>query len=110
TMGYLHDGHVSLIRHARRRVGRQGRVVVSVYVNPTQFAPREDLRNYPRDLARDRRLCREAGVDLFFAPGDAEMYPGGASGAFSTWVVEDQLSRRMEGGSRPTHFRGVTTV
>ena len=106
TMGYLHDGHISLVHRARREVGPRGRVAVSIYVNPTQFAPHEDLARYPRDLARDRRLCREAGVDLLFVPGDASMYPPG----FSTYVVEENLSRRMEGVSRPTHFRGVTTV
>lgn len=110
TMGYLHEGHLSLVRRARRRVGRQGRVVVSVYVNPTQFGPREDLASYPRDLARDKRLCRAAGVDVMFVPDDAQMYPPAAEAAFSTYVVEESLARRMEGASRPTHFRGVTTV
>ena len=75
TMGYLHAGHLSLVECARRHVGPQGRVVVSIYVNPTQFAPSEDLSRYPRDLARDIRLCRAAGVDVIFAPSDAEMYP-----------------------------------
>jgi pantoate--beta-alanine ligase len=109
TMGYLHEGHLSLVRRARQRVGRQGQVVLSIYVNPTQFAPTEDLSRYPRDFARDIRLCREVGVDLVFAPQDTEMYPAG-KGAFSTYVVEQRLSRGMEGTSRPTHFRGVTTV
>jgi pantoate--beta-alanine ligase len=106
TMGYLHRGHVSLMEEARRLVGAAGKVVVSIYVNPTQFAPSEDLANYPRDFARDRRLCLEAGVDVLFAPSDAGMYPPG----FSTYVVEEVLSRSMEGVSRPTHFRGVATV
>jgi pantoate--beta-alanine ligase len=110
TMGYLHDGHLSLVRRARQAVGKAGRVVVSIYVNPTQFGPREDLKKYPRDLERDRRLCREAGVDVLFVPTDAEMYPPGEGTGFSTWVIEDSLSKVMEGRSRPTHFRGVTTV
>lgn len=110
TMGCLHDGHLSLVRRARKAVGPAGKVVVSIYVNPAQFAPTEDLANYPRDLARDQQLCRSAGVDVIFLPGDAEMYPGKATGDYSTYVVEEQLSRGMEGASRPTHFRGVTTV
>lgn len=110
TMGYLHEGHLSLVRRARRAVGRNGKVVVSIYVNPTQFSPKEDLSKYPRDLKRDLSLCRKVGVDLVFAPSDVEMYPGQANGHFSTHVVEESLSRYMEGRSRPTHFRGVTTV
>ena len=110
TMGYLHAGHLSLVERARRCVGRRGQVVVSIYVNPTQFSPQEDLSRYPRDLAHDTRLCREAQVDLIFAPDDKQMYPRGGSGAFSTFVNEDSLSRGMEGQSRPTHFRGVTTI
>lgn len=110
TMGYLHEGHLSLVREARRRVGPRGVVVVSIYVNPTQFVPTEDLTRYPRDFARDRALCRAAGVDVIFAPTDAGMYPGKAEGRYSTFVVEGSLSRHMEGKSRPTHFRGVTTV
>ena len=110
TMGYLHAGHVSLMARARRLVGRRGKVVVSIYVNPTQFGPREDFSRYPRDLARDSALCRAAGVDVVFAPGDAEMYPRGGAEGYSTYVVEESLSRGMEGASRPTHFRGVTTV
>ena len=106
TMGYLHDGHLSLVHRARQAVGAKGRVVVSIYVNPSQFGPKEDLSRYPRDFARDRRLCREAGVDLIFAPRDEEMYPPG----FSTWVDEEVLSLDLEGRSRPGHFRGVTTV
>ncbi len=110
TMGYLHAGHMSLVQEARRRVGPRGMVVVSIYVNPTQFAPHEDLSRYPRDLPRDRRLCREAGVDVIFAPSDVTMYPGQAEGLYSTYVNEEVLSRGMEGVSRPTHFRGVTTI
>ena len=110
TMGYLHAGHLSLVSHARRWAGRQGKVIVSIYVNPTQFGPREDFSRYPRDFSRDAQLCREAGVDFIFAPSDQEMYPGRSEGRYSTYVVEEQLSRGMEGASRPTHFRGVTTV
>ena len=110
TMGYLHAGHLSLVHRARRLVGRRGKVVVSIYVNPTQFGPQEDLSRYPRDLARDARLCRQAGVDVIFAPDDKQMYPRDGADAFSTFVVEEGLSRGMEGKSRPTHFRGVTTV
>jgi len=125
TMGYLHAGHLSLVREARKPVGKGGGVVVSIYVNPAQFAPTEDLAKYPRDLKRDLKLCREAGVDVVFTPNDAEMYQRLECGdmsplskrrhvdavqSFSTYVVEEQLSQAMEGASRPTHFRGVTTV
>jgi pantoate--beta-alanine ligase len=110
TMGYLHEGHLSLVRRARQIVGPRGTVVVSIYVNPTQFGPKEDLSRYPRDFARDRKLCRAAGVDVIFAPTDREMYPADHGEEFSTYVVEESLSRGLEGASRPTHFRGVTTV
>jgi pantoate--beta-alanine ligase len=110
TMGYLHDGHLSLVREARRRVGPDSKVVVSIYVNPTQFAPTEDLAKYPRDLQRDLKMCRAEGVDAVFTPDDAEMYPGKKQNHYSTYVVEENLARVMEGASRPTHFRGVTTV
>ena len=110
TMGYLHDGHLSLVRESRRRVGNSGKVVVSIYVNPTQFAPTEDLSRYPRDLKRDLANCRNAGVDVVFVPTDAGMYPSKATGDYSTYVVEETLAGRMEGAARPTHFRGVTTV
>jgi len=110
TMGYLHDGHMSLVRAARKRVGKNGVVVVSIYVNPTQFAPTEDLSKYPRDLKRDLQMCRAEGVDVVFTPGDAEMYPGKTEGKYSTYVVEENLGRVMEGAARPVHFRGVTTV
>ena len=110
TMGYLHDGHLSLVREARKRVSQNGVVVVSIYVNPTQFAPTEDLSKYPRDLKRDLQMCRAEGVDVVFTPGDAEMYPGKAEGKYSTYVVEENLGRVMEGAARPVHFRGVTTV
>jgi pantoate--beta-alanine ligase len=110
TMGYLHAGHLSLVRRARQLVGRNGKVVVSIYVNPTQFGPREDFSRYPRDLQQDMRLCRAESTDVVFAPSDKEMYPGIIEGRFSTFVAEEKLSRGMEGGARPTHFRGVTTI
>jgi pantoate--beta-alanine ligase len=110
TLGYLHAGHLSLAHVARRHAGQGGKVVVSIYVNPTQFAPTEDLSKYPRDLKRDLRLCREAGVDTVFVPTDDTMYPGKANGGYSTYVAEELLARGMEGGARPTHFKGVTTV
>jgi len=106
TMGFLHLGHLSLVQRARRLVGESGKVVVSIYVNPTQFGPKEDFSRYPRDFTRDASLCRKEGVDVIFAPGNEEMYPG----EYSTYVIEEQLSRGMEGTSRPTHFRGVTTI
>ena len=110
TMGYLHAGHLSLVKRARQAVGKNGRLVVSIYVNPTQFAPKEDLSKYPRDLKRDLKLLRELNVDVVFTPSDVEMYPGKSENRFSTYVVEEKLSQTMEGASRPTHFRGVTTV
>ncbi len=118
TMGYLHAGHLSLVREARQRVGKKGVVVVSIYVNPTQFAPTEDLAQYPRDLKRDLKMCHAVGVDIVFTPSDTEMYPGrqnrkseiGNRKSFSTYVVEENLGRGMEGAARPVHFCGVTTV
>lgn len=110
TMGYLHAGHLSLMKRARELVGKRGKVAVSIYVNPTQFGPKEDLSSYPRDLKRDLKLCRREGVDVVFAPGDDEMYPRKAEGLYSTYVVEERLSQDMEGASRPGHFRGVATV
>ena len=107
TMGYLHEGHFSLLRRAKKECDI---CVVSIYVNPTQFGPTEDLSRYPRDFTRDARLCREAGVDVIFFPSDEQMYPGKAAGLYSTYVVEEVLSRSMEGAARPTHFRGVTTI
>ena len=85
---------------------------MSIYVNPTQFAPTEDFSKYPRDLKRDLKLLRECGVDVVFTPKDAEMYPDRSAvpTGFSTYVIEENLSQRMEGASRPAHFRGVTTV
>jgi pantoate--beta-alanine ligase len=111
TMGCLHEGHLSLVRRGRRLAGPKGRVVVSIYVNPTQFGPQEDFARYPRDLRRDAKLCRTEGVDVIFAPNDAQMYPANNTEAgFSTYVVEERLADVMEGISRPNHFRGVATV
>lgn len=109
TMGYLHDGHLSLVKKARQMVKPEGIVVVSIFVNPLQFGPKEDLANYPRDLQRDKELCKEAGVDVLFMPESEQLYPTTGS-TFSTYVVEEVLSKGMEGASRPGHFRGVTTV
>lgn len=103
TMGYLHEGHLSLVRAARRE---NTHIVVSIFVNPTQFAPNEDLARYPRDEERDLALLEREGVDGVFAPGGGEMYAQG----FSTYVTVEGLTGRLEGASRPTHFRGVTTV
>ena len=103
TMGYLHEGHLSLARRAREECAS---VVVSIFVNPTQFAPTEDLDAYPRDLARDLRLLEEIGVDLVWTPTSEVMYPQ----SFQTWVTVEELTQVLEGASRPTHFRGVTTV
>jgi len=103
TMGYLHEGHLSLVRHAKRAAAS---VVASIFVNPSQFAPSEDLTAYPRDLDRDLKLLEAEGVDLVFVPTVEEMYPNG----FDTWVDVEELTQRLEGASRPTHFRGVATV
>lgn len=104
TMGALHEGHASLIRAARRDTDL---VVVSIFVNPTQFGPSEDYTRYPRNMEADRLICREAGADLIFAPTDEEMYPNGLE---STFVEVKALTRNLEGACRPTHFRGVATV
>jgi pantoate--beta-alanine ligase len=104
TMGALHEGHVALMRKAR---DQGAAVVVSVYVNPTQFGPQEDFKQYPRDLEADERLCHREQVDAVFAPSDAEMYPAGNT---ATWVEETELAQWLEGGRRPGHFRGVCTV
>ena len=103
TMGYLHDGHLSLVRRARAECAS---VVASVFVNPSQFAPNEDLADYPRDLDRDVGLLEEAGTDLVLAPPVESLYPEG----FDTWVTVERLTERLEGASRPTHFRGVATI
>jgi pantoate--beta-alanine ligase len=103
TMGFLHEGHLSLLRAARAAADV---VVVSIFVNPTQFGPREDFKSYPRDLKGDLDLCRKERVDAIFAPATKDIYPRG----FSTFVEETDLSRVLCGASRPGHFRGVATV
>ena len=103
TMGFLHAGHMSLVRKAR---AENKTVVVSIYVNPTQFGPKEDLSKYPRDLPRDLAMLEKEGADVVFFPADKEMYPAG----YDTWVTVDNLTKPLEGDYRPTHFRGVTTV
>lgn len=103
TMGFLHEGHASLMREARLR----GDVLVlSIFVNPTQFGAGEDFESYPRDLRRDSEIARECGVDIIFVPEAREMYPAG----YQTWVNVDTVSLPLCGASRPGHFRGVTTV
>jgi len=104
TMGALHEGHLSLIRNAREH---DAVVVVSIYVNPTQFGPEEDFKHYPRDLESDSRICERENVDIVFAPSDEEMYPGGK---VTTWIEETKLAKRFEGEKRPGHFCGVCTV
>jgi pantoate--beta-alanine ligase len=103
TMGALHEGHLSLVRAARDDCDV---VVASIFVNPAQFGPAEDLEAYPRDLERDAELASEAGVDLLFVPPVDELYPPG----FQSWVEVQELGRILEGASRPNHFRGVATV
>jgi pantoate--beta-alanine ligase len=103
TMGALHEGHLSLVRAAQQECAP---VVVSLFVNPTQFAPHEDLAKYPRQMERDRELLEELQVDYLFAPSPEQMYPGG----FRTRVEVQDLGDRYEGKSRPGHFRGVATV
>ena len=103
TMGAFHDGHLALLRAARERCDV---VVVSLFVNPAQFGPGEDLAGYPRDEERDATLAEEAGVDILFAPSAEEVYPAG----FSTWVDPGPLATLLEGAARPGHFRGVATV
>jgi pantoate--beta-alanine ligase len=106
TMGALHRGHASLIDRARKLAGPQGTVIVTIFVNPTQFGPREDLSRYPRPFADDRKLAEDHGADAIFHPSAAEMYPPD----FSTWVDEERVSLPLCGASRPGHFRGVCTV
>ncbi len=103
TMGYLHEGHLSLIRRAKAECKS---VVVSIFVNPTQFGPNEDLAKYPRDLERDLKLIEPLGVDLVWNPTAEVMYPNG----YQTWVEVEALTKGLEGAMRPSHFRGVTTV
>jgi pantoate--beta-alanine ligase len=103
TMGYLHEGHLALVRWAR---AENPSVVVSIFVNPTQFGPQEDFSSYPRDTKRDLALLSKEGADVVFMPSVAEMYPG----QFDGWVEVGKVTERLEGASRPGHFRGVATV
>ena len=103
TMGYLHEGHVSLVRRARSECDS---VIASIFVNPTQFGPNEDLAKYPRNLERDLQLLESAGVDVVWTPTPEVIYPPG----FSTWVEVEGLTEPLEGTARPGHFRGVTSV
>lgn len=103
TMGYLHDGHISLVREAKKR---NDIVVVSIFVNPTQFGPREDLKKYPRDMKGDLKLLSKYKVDAVFCPSVGEMYPEG----YGTYIEVKGLSDKLCGASRPGHFRGVATV
>ena len=103
TMGYLHQGHLALVKQAR---AENPTVVVSIFVNPTQFGHREDLGTYPRDLNRDLKLLEEERADIIFVPSSEEMYPLD----FSSWVDVEKVTERLEGASRPGHFRGVATV
>lgn len=103
TMGYFHEGHLSLMREARRK---SDLLVISIFVNPTQFGPKEDFKSYPRDLKRDLRLAKEIGVDIIFSPAVEEIYPKG----FLTCVNVGKIGSILEGAARPGHFRGVATV
>jgi pantoate--beta-alanine ligase len=103
TMGFLHEGHLALVKRAKVE---NSIVVVSIYVNPAQFGPREDFGAYPRDLDRDLELLRKERTDIVFVPLDDEMYPPG----FSSWVDVEKVTERLEGASRPGHFKGVATV
>jgi pantoate--beta-alanine ligase len=102
TMGYLHEGHLALVRRAREE---NDSVVVSIFVNPTQFGPREDFKSYPRDTERDLKMLKPL-TDIVFMPSSPEMYPEG----YDTWVLPGQVAERLEGAARPGHFRGVNTV
>jgi pantoate--beta-alanine ligase len=103
TMGYLHEGHLSLIRRAK---AENVSVVVSIFVNPAQFVPGEDLDKYPRSLERDLSMLEKKGVSAVFTPKPQDMYPPG----FSTWIDVEKITERLEGAARPGHFRGVTTI
>jgi pantoate--beta-alanine ligase len=103
TMGYLHDGHLTLVKRAR---DENPSVVVSIFVNPTQFSPKEDFGSYPRDSQRDLAMLEKETTDIVFMPSAAEMYPR----QFNGWVEVSKVTERLEGAARPTHFRGVTTV
>jgi pantoate--beta-alanine ligase len=102
TMGYLHEGHLALVRQAREE---NGSVIVSIFVNPAQFGPREDFKSYPRDTERDLAML-EPMADIVFTPSPGEIYPND----FDTWVVPGDITERLEGAARPGHFRGVATV
>jgi pantoate--beta-alanine ligase len=103
TMGYLHSGHLELVKRAKRE---NTNVVVSIFVNPTQFGPKEDLASYPRDISRDLDMLKPAGADVVFMPPASEMYPP----HFNTWITVEKVTERLEGAVRPGHFRGVATV
>jgi pantoate--beta-alanine ligase len=103
TMGFFHDGHLNLIHESKNKSDVN---VVSIFVNPTQFSPNEDFEKYPRNFERDEKLCREAGVDIIFYPSKENMY----SSEHYTFVINEQLSNKLCGISRPEHFRGVTTI
>lgn len=103
TMGFLHEGHLSLIRRARRE---NGMVVASIFINPAQFGPNEDLERYPRDLDRDKKMLEAEGVDLLFKPEPGDMYPKG----YATYVEVEGITDRLCGAERPGHFKGVATV
>jgi pantoate--beta-alanine ligase len=103
TMGFLHEGHLSLVEQAKRECAS---VVTSIFVNPTQFGPNEDLASYPRDVPRDLDLLEKAGVDITWMPTPEMMYPP----AYQTWVTVEQVTKPLEGAYRPGHFRGVATV
>ncbi len=103
TMGFLHEGHLTLVRRAKRK---NDVAVVSIFVNPTQFGPGEDLQQYPRDTERDLALLEKEGVDIVFMPTPNDMYPD----SYNTWVETSGITKRLEGKKRPGHFRGVTTI
>jgi len=103
TMGFFHEGHLSLMREGRKKADL---LIVSLFVNPTQFAPHEDLKNYPRNFERDRKMAEEVGTDILFAPEADEMYPPD----HQTHVLVEKVTRNLCGRSRPTHFQGVATV
>jgi len=103
TMGYLHAGHIALVQEARRKCSS---VVTSIFVNPTQFGPKEDLSKYPRDLDRDFSLLEKEGVEVVWTPDNTVMYPDG----YDTWVTVEAASNTLEGEIRPGHFRGVATI